>query len=157
MNTRTTVIATLAGLCAVLLVLVFLLFREPLGELGASAVGAFTVSTDGTDVLIRRLDALYEDATISPEDVVIERARLNEDSAKDAIVRIENDEVCGSAGCPHELFIQKDDRTWERVPFGYSGQELQILDTRSYGYLDLELSELHLRWDGVRYAPSDAY
>lgn len=87
----------------------------------------------------------------------ITSASLNDDQSPDAMVRYNNEEACGSAGCVYELCVSSKTGTYEHIPFGFAAQDIQIGDTKTNGMKDLILNDdkdLKMSWDGQNYVLS---
>lgn len=82
-----------------------------------------------------------------------QKERINGDSQDDIIFKGTNEELCGSAGCIHELCIS-DETGFTIASFGYAADTLIVKDSLTNDMHDLRLvgkSTTDLIWDGTRY------
>ncbi len=126
----------------------------PLGNqqsLLASAIGSSASATTACSTLLKPLFP-----NTDPSAFEYSKAKINNDSRTDFLVRINSDRTCGTTGCQYELCIQaaNNDKA-ELIPFGYATEYLTVEQGQTNGYHDLALSNgLVLTWDGTRYLPT---
>jgi hypothetical protein len=83
----------------------------------------------------------------------VQRTELNGDGIPDAIVHPRQGELCGSAGCVHELCVSNNS-AFEYIPFGYAAESVSVKDTKTQNMHDLMLNNdpaLTMVWSGNGY------
>lgn len=144
-------VATTGGLFFIGLTIFFYLSppaRDIGRQLAASLIGYSSDTNEIVDIL--NFES-YPTIDIDRDDIdMLEKVDLNGDGQEDVIVRVRNEAVCGNTGCPHEILLRSEG-SWERLEFGYSGNDLKVKSTRTDGYADIEINGTTLRWDGWRY------
>ena len=150
---KTAVIASISGLGAVIVALLVMAYGDQITSGGLAAIGgAFDKGSDYEEEVITELRNVYQTVDLTNKDIDTSTDDLNKDGHVDLIVKIVHDGVCGSAGCPYELFITSE-AGWEQLTFGFSGESLNVLESITNGYKDLELNGVRFSWDGARYVP----
>lgn len=105
--------------------------------------------------LLKAIRTNYTEADIEDSSVqIVKKIDINNDGTEDLILQIMAEEVCGTAGCPYEFFL-KNEVGWKRVRFGFSGDDIKIPNSRTNGYVDVELNSLRIKWDGLSYSVSE--
>lgn len=131
-------------------VLGFVAFNSLADDVSLTALTFF--STQSTHQCISEIQESY---TKVEQDVFeVTRADLNGDSKKDFIVKINDAELCGSAGCIYELCIFDAVGELSHISFGFAATNIKPLETLTNGMRDLEINgdkTLRLEWNTKRY------
>lgn len=96
----------------------------------------------------------FSDAPLSS--FAVTEISLNNDHNTDALVRFEDGDSCGSAGCVHELCIS-DGGGYTHIPFGFAAKQITAEETTTNGMKDLILNNdktLRMNWDEGAYVLS---
>jgi len=112
-----------------------------------------TVITGVPKIVDECIASLSESNEGSTTDYEIIKTRLNSGSEKDYVLKGKTDDLCGSAGCIHQLCINQNN-TGQIVPFAYAAETLIVKNTITSGMHDIQLqgkSTSNLQWDGARY------
>lgn len=108
-----------------------------------------------TDTKQQCLQALREGGVQFKEhEAVVTSTRLNEDGIKDHVVRLQDEDNCGSGGCSYELCLGRSGGGARHIDFGYAAHEFSTLPALSNDMHDIILNNeasLRLSWNGTRY------
>lgn len=129
--------------------------RVELSNLSASVYATIRSTNSLLKMAQSELSVTYEASAVAVDNLImVAEPDINGDGLKDFILQIRDDTVCGSAGCPYELFLQNLS-TVERIKFGFSGDDLKVKNSRTSGYVDITLRGLTFKWDGQAYGLVD--